>query len=255
MLTAASSFGQGAARYRALMLPLRDENPTRRTAWMTVLLIVANVGVYFLLQPGSTDPTATSFTYENAAIPCEVVTGEPLSITEITERSDCERGDAFPQPFPDKGVYRSVVVSMFLHGSFMHLAGNMLFLWVFGNNIEDHLGVVRYLLFYLAAGVVATLAHIAIQPDSTIPLIGASGAIAGVMGAYLVWYPRAPVLALVFIVLTHVPAWLLLGLWFVTQFQINPNDGVAWMAHVGGFVFGVLFGLLTRSRRAVTPAF
>ena len=238
-----------------VVFPLRDENPTHRTAWITVLLILANVGVYFLLQPASTDPTAASFTYENAAIPCEVTTGEPLSIAEITDRAACERGDRFPMPFPDKGVYRAVVVSMFLHGGFMHLAGNMLFLWVFGNNIEDHLGVVRYLLFYLAAGVAATLAHIAIQPESTIPLIGASGAIAGVMGAYLVWYPRAPVLALVFIVVTHVPAWLLLGLWFVGQFQINPNDGVAWMAHVGGFVFGVLFGLATRSRRDAVPAF
>ena len=231
------------------MLPLRDENPTRHTPWITILLILANVGVYFLLQPGSTDPTAASFTFENAAIPCEVVTGEPLSLPEITGEAPCEGDSSFPSPFPDKGVYRAMVVSMFLHGGFMHLAGNMLFLWVFGNNVEDRLRPVRYLGFYLVAGVVATLAHIAVQPSSTIPLIGASGAVAGVMGAYLVWFPNAPVLSLVFFFLTDVRAKWLLGLWFVQQFFVNPNDGVAWMAHVGGFVFGVLYGLVRRPRR------
>ena len=240
------------------MLPFRDDNPTRNRPWVTIALVLLNVGVYFLVQPGSTDPTAASFTYENAAIPCEVTTGEPLSIIEISGRASCQRdGDASTilqaTPFPDTGVYRSVIVSMFLHGNFAHLAGNMLFLWVFGNNVEDRLGTIRYVGFYLLAGIAATLAHIAIQPDSTIPVIGASGAIAGVMGAYLIWFPRAPVLSLVFFFVTYVPAWLLLSFWFIGQFQVNPNDGVAWMAHVGGFVFGVVAGLLLRPRRRPQP--
>jgi membrane associated rhomboid family serine protease len=138
---------------------------------------------------------------------------------------------------------------MFLHGGLLHLAGNMLFLWIFGNNIEDRLGHVHHLLFYLAAGVVATLAHIAVQPDSTVPVVGASGAIAGIMGAYLVWFPRAKVTTLFvfFIILfRQVQARWVLGIWFVSQFFVNPNEGVAWMAHVGGFVFGVLVALLVR---------
>lgn len=231
------------------MLPLRDENPTSRTAWVTVLLILVNVGVYFLVQPGAEDPRSIDFAYEHAAIPCEVITGEPLSDAEYTGFRPCERNDAFRQFFPGKGVWRVLIVSMFLHGSLWHLLGNMLFLWVFGNNVEDRLGPLRYLVFYLAAGVLATAAHVAVQPGSVVPVIGASGAIAGVMGAYLVWFPNAHVLTLVFFIVAHIRAKWLLGLWFVQQFFVNPNDGVAWMAHVGGFVVGALFALTRRRPR------
>jgi membrane associated rhomboid family serine protease len=125
----------------------------------------------------------------------------------------------------------------------------MLFLWVFGNNVEDRLGHVPYLLFYVASGIVATLAHVGVDPSSTIPVVGASGAIAGVMGAYLVWFPNVPILTAFFyilILLREIKAKWLLGFWFVLQFFTSPNDGVAWVAHVGGFVFGVLVGLLLR---------
>ncbi|MGH9246048.1 MAG: rhomboid family intramembrane serine protease [Acidimicrobiales bacterium] len=231
------------------MLPLRDRNPTRRTPVVTIVLIVVNVAVYFLLQqPQSSDEQQAEFIYEYAAIPCEVVTGEPLEITEI-QFNQCVREDqpGVPELFPDKQVWLAVVFSMFFHGSLLHLGGNMLFLWIFGNNIEDHLGAVRYIGFYLVAGVVATLAHIAAQPSSVIPLVGASGAIAGVMGAYLVWFPRARILTLVFMfLLVEVQAMWVLGFWFVSQFFIAPDSGVAWMAHVGGFVFGVAIGLLVR---------
>ena len=142
---------------------------------------------------------------------------------------------------------------MFLHGGILHLGGNMLFLWVFGNNVEDRLGPVGYLAFYLLAGVVATGAHLAIQPQSTVPVIGASGAIAGVMGAYLVWFPNVPIRTLVFlgflVFFPEIRAKWLLGFWFVSQFFVSPNDGVAWMAHVGGFVVGVLTALLFRKPR------
>ena len=164
---------------------------------------------------------------------------------------------------PAKNVLLAVLTSMFLHGGLVHLGGNMLFLWIFGNNIEDRLGHVRYLVFYLAAGIVATLAHIAVQPTSTVLVVGASGAIAGVMGAYLIWFPKARVTTLFiffFILFRQVQARWVLAIWFLSQFLINPNDGVAWVAHVGGFIFGILVGLLVRGstaarRVALTPSY
>ena len=239
------------------MIPLRDDNPTRRVPVLTVLLILANVGIYFLVQPqgmAGSESEATRFSFQYAAIPCEIITGEPLSEEELptttSQADNCQRGGA--PVFADKQVWLAVVFSMFFHGSLLHLGGNMLFLWVFGNNIEDHLGAARYLVFYLLAGIVATGAHVAIQPDSTIPLVGASGAVAGVMGAYLVWFPNAPVLTAFFffvILFREISAKWLLGFWFVSQFFVNPNAGVAWMAHVGGFAFGVAVGLLVRASR------
>ncbi len=250
------------------MFPLRDNNPTRRVPVLTILLILVNIGVYFLVQPQgqqllgqvSTDvegADATRFSFEYAAIPCEVTTGEPLSVGELPQGSgdmaDCEAESSDPPVFPDKRVWLAVVFSMFFHGGLLHLGGNMLFLWVFGNNIEDHLGPARFLAFYLIGGIVATGAHILVQPDSTIPLVGASGAVAAVMGAYLVWFPNAPVLTAFFFILIlfrEISAKWLLGFWFISQFFVNPNAGVAWMAHVGGFVFGVAIGLLIRASGA-----
>ncbi len=229
------------------MIPLHDDNPTRRPPYITWLLIAACIVVYFGFQ--RTSPEA-EFTYERAAIPCEVVTGTPLTIDEITT-SDCTRRDSQPPVFPAKNVFLALVTSMFLHGSLLHLGGNMLYLWVFGNNIEDTVGRVTFTLFYLVAGLAATFAHIALDPASTIPLIGASGAIAGVMGAYLVLFPRVrirSVIIFVFILFRDIEARWLLGIWFVSQFFINPNEGVAWAAHVGGFGFGVLAGLVWRAR-------
>jgi membrane associated rhomboid family serine protease len=239
------------------VIPLRDENPTRNTPWVTILLIATCVIVYFFVQPNSAEVVGSAeFNYEYAAIPCEVVSGEPLTVLEIRSgllgRDHCEREDALPSYFPDKHVLLAVFVSMFLHGSLLHLAGNMLFLWIFGNNVEDRLGPAGYLAFYAIAGVVATVAHVVAQPDSTVPVVGASGAIAGVMGAYLIWFPHAQVRTLLFLgffVLFPIidARWLLL-FWFVSQFFVNPNEGVAWVAHVGGFVFGVLIALLLPRR-------
>ncbi len=247
------------------MFPLRDDNPTRRVPVVTILLILVNIGVYFLVQPQGQQllgqvPTdvegidSVRFSYEYAAIPCEVTTGEPLSVDELPDDqtvANCQARSADPPIFPGKQVWLAMVFSMFFHGGLLHLGGNMLFLWVFGNNIEDHLGPVRYLVFYLIAGVVATLAHVLVQPDSTIPLVGASGAVAGVMGAYLIWFPNAQVLTAFFVFfIQKVAAKWLLGFWLISQFFVNPNAGVAWMAHVGGFVFGVAIGLLVRASAA-----
>src|SRR5207253_8078046 len=134
-----------------------------------------------------------------------------------------------------------ILYSMFLHGSLLHIAGNMLFLWIFGNNIEDKMGPVWYLVFYLAGGLVAAAAHIIVQPTSTVPVVGASGAIAAVMGAYLVLFPNAPIrtvfIFFIFFLRDIRAKWLLI-FWFISQFFISPGEGVAWVAHVGGFIFG-----------------
>ncbi|HWC09775.1 MAG TPA: rhomboid family intramembrane serine protease [Acidimicrobiales bacterium] len=243
------------------MLPLKDHNPTEHLPWVTIVLIAANVVIFLLVQrPYDQGLNSAEFTYHYAAIPCELTVGRPLSQQEarrtlrLNDDEACERGaeaDASPPVFPGKQVYLAVIYSMFLHGSWLHIGGNMLFMWVFGNNIEDRMGWLPYLLFYLLAGVVATLAHVAVQPASTVPLIGASGAVAGVMGAYLVLFPHVQIRSLlifVIVLIRDIPAKWLLGFWFVFQFFTNPADGVAWVAHVGGFVFGAAVAFLLRGR-------
>ena len=245
------------------MLPLRDRNPTTRTPVITVLLIIANVAVFLLVQRagtlGSTEDT--QFTYEHAAVPCEITQGHPLTVTELRDDA-CDNAHQGRELFPDKNVALSALVSMFLHGGWLHLGGNMLFLWVFGNNVEDKLGWFFYLALYLIGGAIALLAQVASDPSSTVPVIGASGAIATVMGAYLVWFPRARVLTVIlvfFFIPLELSAWIVLTVWFFLQFFTGPNSGVAWMAHVGGFLFGVVVAALVRNtnwwRRRSRPVY
>jgi membrane associated rhomboid family serine protease len=235
------------------MIPLYDRNPTRTTPIVTVILIAACIAVYFLIQPHTQQVDDAEFTYGHAAIPCELVQGHQVTEREVVS-GDCDEGSESAPIFPGKNIYLAILYSMFLHGSLLHLGGNMLFLWVFGNNIEDTAGKPLYVLFYLAAGLVATLAQVALDPSSTVPMIGASGAIAGVMGAYLVLFPDVRIHSLIFlgffIFFRDISAKWLLAIWFVTQFFTGPNSGVAWMAHVGGFVFGVAAGLVWKNTRA-----
>ncbi|HEX2046351.1 MAG TPA: rhomboid family intramembrane serine protease [Acidimicrobiales bacterium] len=244
------------------MIPLKDYNPTRRFPVITLVLIAINVGVYFFVQRPYDDPGSQArFSFEVAAIPCEVVEGRPLTEDEIIrtlrfeDDTACERGATVGEDeeyFPNKSVWLALVYSMFLHGGLLHLGGNMLFLWIFGNNIEDRMGIAGYIGFYLLAGLAASAAHIFVQPDSTVPVVGASGAIAGVMGAYLVLFPnvriRSLLILIVLVLFRDIPAKWLLGFWFVTQFFTSPDEGVAWVAHVGGFVFGALVALFLRDR-------
>jgi len=250
------------------MIPLKDKNPTSRRAWITLGLIAVNVFVYFLVQPhgqANVDPqteaiTEAKFTYAHAAIPCEVTHGRPLTVAEIEDTVNTGDANACapdlpasPEAFPHKNVFLAVLYSMFLHASLIHIAGNMLFLWIFGNNIEDRMGWIGYPIFYIVSGVVAAATQFAIDPNSTIPVVGASGAIAGVMGAYLVLFPRARIWALIFIIPAELPAYILLGFWFVLQFFTSPNSGVAWVAHVGGFVFGAIVAFALRHRLRPAP--
>ena len=239
-----------------MVIPLRDDNPTTRFALVTLLLIAVNVFVYFAVQPhGGVDEA--EFILERAAIPCELRQGDPLTVDEYQTRDcDADRFESRQEFFPHKNVWLAVFTSMFLHGSILHLAGNMLFLWIFGNNVEDRLGPFGFFAFYLVTGVAATLTHVLFNAESTVPLIGASGAIAGVMGAYIVWFPHARVLSLIpilfFIGFVELPAGVVLGIWFGMQFLTNPNEGIAWLAHVGGFAAGAAIAYALR--RVLPPA-
>ena len=227
------------------MLPLRDENiPGKGLPFVTLTVIAVNVLVFVFLQLPD-----DSFTYAWAAVPAELTGGQ-----DITGRVNVAGGSfvlgASPEP-----IYLTVISSMFMHGGWLHLGGNMLFLWIFGDNVEHATGHLPFLLFYLGAGIVATLAHVYVQPESLIPLVGASGAISGVLGAYLVMFPANRVLVVVFYVVMWVPALLVIGLWAVLQFingfgQIAMTEqtaGVAYLAHIGGFLAGVALGILLRA--------
>ncbi len=232
------------------MIPLRDANPTRRRPWITLGLIALNVAAFFLWEPITGTPREQQvFFVCEGAIPRELSGFEALRET----RELCG----------GKSFLVSLFTSMFLHAGFLHIAGNMLYLWVFGNNVEDRMGRIPFLLFYLAAGIVAAYAQVVPDPDSLTPLVGASGAIAGALGAYLVMFPSARVLTLVpiffFLQLMELPAMLVLGFWFVLQaFQgvgsLEAETGVAWFAHIGGFGFGALVALLFYRRSNASRA-
>ncbi len=225
------------------MLPIRDVNPTRITPWATLVFIAASVFVYFAFQSGSTVDEEDEFLYRRAAISCEILTGDPLTLDEIN-RDVCESGGGTPL-FPEKNPLLSILTSMFLHGNIAHLLFNMWSLWIFGNNVEEAFGHLRYLVFYLVGGVVATFAFAFANFDSTIPLVGASGAIAAVLGAYAVLFPGHRVLTFVGWLLLPLPAILFLGFWFFAQFGLEGSS-TAWEAHVGGFIFGIVVALILR---------
>lgn len=227
------------------MFPLRDVNPTRITPFVTVGFIVINLLVFFAIQGQQTQAEQEEFLYRRAAIGCEITTLQPLSAEEIITGT-CLSGSEVPV-FPEKIPFLSMLTSMFLHGGVGHVLFNMWFLWIFGNNVEEAFGRLRYILMYIVGGVAATMAFVAVNPDSTIPLVGASGAIAAVLGSYAVLFPGHRVLSLLGWFVVPVPAALFLGLWFVAQFGLGGTN-VAWEAHAGGFAFGFALTLLFRRR-------
>lgn len=224
------------------MLPIRDLNPTRITPWVTLLFIAASVLVYFVYQAPNSEQEEVEFLYRRAAISCEILNFEPLSLQEINN-GQCETGGT--PVFPEKSPLLSILTSMFLHGGLAHLLFNMWSLWIFGNNVEEAFGHLGYALLYLVGGVVATLTFAFLNLDSTIPLVGASGAIAAALGAYAVLFPRHRVLTLVGWFVLPLPAILFLGVWFFGQFSLGGTS-TAWEAHVGGFVFGLAVAMLMR---------
>jgi membrane associated rhomboid family serine protease len=230
------------------MFPIGDENlPGRGVAWVTIGLIAVNVAVFVGLQGASGD---NSFTYGWSAIAREITRG--VDLTQAVPVVIDGTSYLVPQaPGPDP-IYLTLLSSMFMHGSWLHLGGNMLFLWIFGDNVEHRAGPLLYLVAYLAAGLVGSMAQILTSADSPIPSLGASGAISGVLGAYLIVYPRNRVTAFVFRFLVQIPALAAIGMWIALQVISSLADptgagGVAYMAHIGGFLTGVLTGLLLRA--------
>jgi membrane associated rhomboid family serine protease len=221
------------------MLPIRDDTPSRTFPLVTFLLVLAN-GLVWLWEVSLGGGTALNHFYYQFGFVPGVLTG------------------VYKAPsWAIAPYFLTTLTSMFIHGSWGHILGNMLFLWIFGNNIEDYLGHNKYLLFYLAGGVVAALVQLLSGPTSEVPTIGASGAIAAVMGAYFFLYPKAKVQTLVFfifITIVRLPAWIFLGIWFVMQLfegTFGAAQGVAVWAHVGGFLFGVVIAWIS-SRRGRT---
>jgi membrane associated rhomboid family serine protease len=227
------------------VLPLKDNIPTRRFPVLTVAIIVACIVVFVGPQHGLSG-LSEKFTAQHAAIPYEIThPGKHCDLVGSGEGERGVRGKADPQP----STWLTILFAMFMHGGLLHIAGNMLFLWIFGNNIEDSMGRLRFLAFYLLGGLAATLAQVAVDPSSTTPTLGASGAIAAVLGGYALLYPRARVVTLViliiFVTVIELPALLVLGGWFLLQLadastQPLGGGGVAYFAHIGGFVFGLL---------------
>jgi len=221
------------------VFPYKDDNPTYRTPYVTVGFIIANIAVFFLeLTSGSGMETVT---YAYGAIPHSILTFESR------------------QPIHPA---LTIFSSMFMHGGFFHLAGNMLYLWIFGNNIEDRLGHVRFIVFYLFCGICSAYAHAVTNPDSLIPMVGASGAISGILGAYVLLFPLANVHTLLFlgffITTVKIPALIVIGFWALVQLfnsmistGLENAGGVAWFAHLGGFLAGLVtikFWLPKRTR-------
>jgi membrane associated rhomboid family serine protease len=285
------------------VIPLKDNIPTERFPVLTVLLIVINVAVFVwqwqfpldgdleraglttgidqsaveygaipfrVTHPGDSECSLGAVEQSGGALAAEIVC---QGTSELRQAERFGEQDAGLQPIPleQAAWWLTLLTSMFMHGGILHLAGNMLFLWIFGNNIEDSMGRPRFLLFYVLAGLVAIYAQSLIDTSSTVPTIGASGAVAGVLGAYALLHPRARVLSLViiifFVTLIEVPAMILLGIWFVLQFipaigqtaitDLAGGDGVAYLAHVGGFAFGLaaikLFANRYRERSRLEP--
>jgi len=259
----------------SVVLPVHDVNPVRRTPIVTYALIAANI-VIFLVSPVytligvETDVSTADLCRQQAffdqygAIPQEMLENKQLPMVPTGQVGTGAGGEGcvVAPPTYEKNIYLSVLSSMFLHAGWLHLLGNMLFLWVFGNNIEDRFGRLRFLLFYLATGYLAAYGFAAADPSLNQPLIGASGAVSGVLGAYLILYPRARVWSLVPFLLflpLRLPAWFVLGLWFVLQwlyssgYAVTDAGEVAFLAHVIGFLFGAVIAVFVRTLGPPAP--
>jgi membrane associated rhomboid family serine protease len=238
------------------VFPLKDNIPTDKFPVVTVALIVINVLAYFLWQRGGItlgDPSSPHY-FDNlvrySEFPYEVTHPGQQCIPVNETTFECAKSYGAQYNLPP--TYLTVFTAMFMHGGLLHLGGNMLFLWIFGNNVEDSMGPVKFLIFYLLAGLAATAGQLLVGPDAKVPNLGASGAIAGVLGGYILLFPRARVVTVIFIVffftIVELPALAILGFWFIQQllfgyFDLNSGGvggGVAYFAHIGGFAFGLL---------------
>jgi len=219
------------------MIPLKDDVPTRSLPIITISIVLVNIFIFVWSRTLSVG-SEMELVHRYALVPKELLT------------SLASRPDLLPYNV------LTIFTSMFLHGGILHIAGNLLYLWIFGNNVEDALGHFRFIVFYLLSGLIAALVQTSIDPGSSVPMIGASGAVSGILGAYLLLYPKARVKTLIFIFIfvttAEIPAMLLLTIWFLMQILFSRGQGVAWFAHIGGFIFGLIFiklFLLGRAKR------
>ncbi|HVM19384.1 MAG TPA: rhomboid family intramembrane serine protease [Egibacteraceae bacterium] len=239
-----------------MVLPVRDRLPTRRTAWVNHLLLLANLVAFVAFHPWATTDECEQYAFflEYAAIPAEINQGEPLDAAEVAQATPPE---CAIEPVVDKPVYLAIFTAMFMHAGWWHLLGNLLFLWIFGDNVEDRLGHLRYLGFYLISGALATVVFVVPAGDAAVTLVGASGAIAAILGAYFVMFPRSRITVIVlplWFLPFRLPAFLVLGFWLLTQLaQVEvggmAGGGVAYLAHAAGFIVGLLGALLFARRR------
>lgn len=249
------------------MIPIGDSTRSRRTPFVNYAVILANIAVFFYTLSLSQDIEASPVRGEVFIAEADDCYGHRAAPTEVddffcrwsfqpAEWFDNVTGDAKTGTSHDPGILITIVTAMFMHAGWLHVGGNMLFLWVFGDNVEDRLGHIAYALFFVLGGIVASLIQGLMDPGNVIPVVGASGAVAAVLGAYIVWFPRATVFAVVpllFFVPLPIPAVVMIGLWFLQNLLSGyatlgsagtPDAGVAWFAHIGGFLFGFLLVLL-----------
>ena len=234
-----------------MLFPIGDDNSgLTGPAYVTLALIAANLAVFFLLQQAGGNE---AFTYGWSVIPQEIMTGQDLVGYEVIQSPEGDvRIPEAPGPTP---IYLTILSAMFMHGGYLHLFGNLLYLWIFGDNVEHRFGSAVFLSFYLVSGIAATLAQVFLDPSSVVPTLGASGAISGVLGAYLVLFPRNRIRAILLYFIVSVPAVIAIGLWIAFQFvngfgAIMASEetvgGVAYGAHIGGFVAGAAMALVLR---------
>ncbi len=251
------------------MIPIGDSARSRRVPWMNYVFVLVNIGVFIYSLTLSQTPVGgrdqqqadfeaqrQSICYGHAAAPTQIDRFYCRWSFQPREWFDNVRGESADGQGRDPRILVTLITAIFLHAGWLHIGGNMLFLWVFGDNIEDRLGHIGYALFYVMGGAVASLIQGFASPDSVVPVVGASGAVAAVLGAYIVWFPVATIIAvipLLFFIPLPVPAFIMIGLWFVQNLLAGyatlgtaaaPDAGVAWFAHIGGFAFGFLLILL-----------
>ena len=232
------------------VIPISDINPARNTPVISRIFMFATVGVFLLIQPKN-QIELFNFFYQYSAIPCELVNFSPISESQFYN-NDCFNNQS-SSIFPEKNLLLSVISANFFHANFIHILGNLWSFWIFGNNVEDKLGKFRFIIFLIFIGIISISVHTYLNQDSLIPIVGASGIVSGLMGAYVFMFPNARLLVLVpfgFLFPTTIKAKFFMVFWFLSQILISISDqNISWEAHVGGFVFGYLLLRIFNNKR------
>ena len=232
------------------VIPISDINPARNTPVISRIFMFATVGVFLLIQPKN-QIELFNFFYQYSAIPCELVNFSPISESQFYN-NDCFNNQS-SSIFPEKNLLLSVISANFFHANFIHILGNLWSFWIFGNNVEDKLGKLRFIIFLIFIGIISISVHTYLNQDSLIPIVGASGIVSGLMGAYVFMFPNARLLVLVpfgFLFPTTIKAKFFMVFWFLSQILISISDqNISWEAHVGGFVFGYLLLRIFNNKR------